>query len=100
LKQCQKLKYSDQFLTRYQKRDIGEMQHQVWTGVNQTTNIHVIINQINQDYIAEYFNTITNLYFINLGIYGLFNARKGERKNHKIIQFMYLGLIIVGFGSI
>ncbi len=48
-------------------------------------------------YIAEFWNTISNLGFLILGIYGLYKAI--ENGLEKRFQLQFIALITVGIGS-
>ncbi|KAI7899544.1 ceramidase [Cokeromyces recurvatus] len=48
-------------------------------------------------YLAEFFNTITNLGFVIFSLFGIYNILKNG--SNKTIILAYLGVIFVGFGS-
>lgn len=48
-------------------------------------------------YIAEFFNTVTNLIFIHLGVMGIRDCVRYGAANIYILS--YLGYIVVGLGS-
>ncbi|KAI7891822.1 alkaline ceramidase 3 [Mucor mucedo] len=48
-------------------------------------------------YIAEFFNTVTNLSYILLSLFGVYNVY--HNKTSKTVYLSYLGIMFVGFGS-
>ncbi|KAJ2362289.1 alkaline ceramidase ydc1, partial [Coemansia sp. RSA 2607] len=48
-------------------------------------------------YIAEFWNTLTNMAFFSLAIYGIWNVRSTRQENRFVL--CYLGMLIVGLGS-
>ena len=48
-------------------------------------------------YVAEWYNTITNLLFVLLGTYGFYRSIKSGLEPR--FQLLYLGVIVIGLGS-
>ncbi|KAJ2227846.1 hypothetical protein IWW45_006848 [Coemansia sp. RSA 485] len=48
-------------------------------------------------YIAEFWNTVTNMAFFSLAIYGIWKVRSTKQENRFVL--CYLGMLVVGLGS-
>ncbi|KAI8984416.1 ceramidase [Mycotypha africana] len=54
-------------------------------------------NYVVSPYLAEFFNTVTNLGFVFFSLFGIYNVWKN--KSSKAYMLAYMGVIFVGFGS-
>ncbi|KAJ1942501.1 hypothetical protein FBU59_003178, partial [Linderina macrospora] len=54
-------------------------------------------NYVMCKYIAEFWNTTTNIAFLGLALFGMYKVRATQQENRFLL--CYLGMLVVGMGS-